>query len=167
MSTYVDICIAISYCFPEEPRHQEAVEIVNEVGRDRPFYISPFSAVELYCTLAKHVSKYKLLPVLQEMPEAMKVEGMVNLVIGKLNLKIYPPDEPRVKDMIGTKIFHKFWEAIQRAPDIKLPTGDMLNLVYALQLKEKGKVKQIISLDENFTNNRDLIERLTGLVVKC
>lgn len=165
MSTYVDTCVAMSYCFAEEKNHQKALALVNRVREDGLLYTSSFALTELYCTLAR--KRFKLPPGLQGMPKKSKISGAVDYIIKKMDLKILP-DEPQLKDLVSIKVFHKFEEATQAAFSTELPTKDSLHIAYAFELKKKGKIKQLVSLDEaHMGQNKEFIEKYTGLIVRC
>lgn len=166
MATYIDTCVAISY-YLQDSRYEKAKRILKEVENDKPFCISPYTILEFYSVLARRRESFRILPGLEKLSPEAKIRSMISRIINDMNLKIPFPDEPKVEDFMKTKIFHKFLDAIRLAVQIQLPTGDLVHVAYALQLKEKGSIRKIISIDDEWKKRKGLIEQQTGLTVIC
>ena len=167
MVSYVDTNVIVSYALGDD-NHPKAVKMINEVKNEGQLYISTFTIVELYSVLSRNISKYKLPPTFEELIHpSMKVKLAVEYALGKLNFNILP-DDSVVKELEGIKVkAHRlFYKAIKLAPKIKLKTNDLVHIAYAHQLKRKGKIDSIMTLDEDFKKKRDLIKKHTKLLVK-
>lgn len=97
----------------------------------------------------------------------MKVKLAVKYALSKLDFNILQ-DDSVVKKLEGIKVkAHRlFYKAINLAPKIKLKASDLVHIAYAHQLKRKGKIDSIMTLDKDFKKKRDLIKKHTGLLVK-
>ena len=104
------------------------------------------------------------MPHFRRLDEIEKVKTVVENAIRSLDLTVCSDDVADEEiEWLGIKVFSKYFDAIRLAPKIRLPTGDMLHVSYAWQLKNEGKIEYIVSLDNDFQKKRDLIENETGI----
>jgi predicted nucleic acid-binding protein len=160
---YLDTNVILSYTHKMEELHWQAKNVIENLEGE--FYASPFAILELYCVVARNIDKYKLpLPHFRRLDEIEKVKTVVETAIRSLDLTVRPDDVADEEiEWLGVKVFSKYFDAIRLAPKIRLPTGDMLHVAYARQLKNEGKIEYIVSLDNDFQKKRELIENETGI----
>jgi hypothetical protein len=75
-------------------------------------------------------------------------EGLINLIINNL---------PNVR------IFHKFAEALRLAPELQLPSLDLLHVIYAKQVPER--IKYFATLDKAIIGKAESIKNALGIEV--
>jgi len=160
---YLDTNVILSYTHTTEELHWHAKNVIENLEGE--FYSSPFTILELYCVVSRNIDKYKLpLPHFRRLDEIEKVKTVVENAIRSLDLTVCSDDVADEEiEWLGVKVFSKYFDAIRLAPKIRLPTGDMLHVSYAWQLKNEGKIEYIVSLDNDFQKKRDLIENETGI----
>ena len=104
------------------------------------------------------------MPHFRRLEEIEKVKTVVENAIRSLNLTVCSDGVANEEiEWLGVKVFSKYFDAIRLAPKIRLPTGDTLHVAYAWQLKNEGKIGYIVSLDEDFHERKELIEKETGI----
>lgn len=161
---YLDTNVILSYTHKTENLHWQAKNLIENIEGSK-FYASPFAILELYCVVSRSIGKYKLpLPHFRRLEEIEKVKTVVENAIRSLNLTLCSDDTANEEiEWLGIKVFSKYFDATRLAPKIRLPTGDMLHVAYAWQLKDEGKIEYIVSLDNEFQKKRDLIENETAI----
>jgi len=70
-----------------------------------------------------------------------------------------------LRDFDQLKLFHKFFDAIGLADNLKLRTLDLLHIVYAGQLAEKKFIKYFVTFDSGFLDKKEAILENTGVEV--
>lgn len=163
--SYLDTCVIISYGFENDRNHDEAVKLIKEIKSDGRFYSSTLTLTELHCVLSRRMHQYRLPPGIEQIAdEGVRLKAVVLYLLQILDITI-PPDDPGVIDLGKFKLFHRFYESIQLAKDVKLKTLDTMHLAYANQLKNKGNVKNFVTLDKEILKNKEKIKTTTGLNV--
>ncbi|MGB2843059.1 MAG: type II toxin-antitoxin system VapC family toxin [Halobacteriota archaeon] len=162
---YLDTDVILSYSFATRgDEHLRAVNLIEKIEGSK-FYASPFTILELCCTVSRDINKYKLpSPTFRKQKEEIKVKMAVEYAIRSLNLTVCSDDTAN-KEMgwLGIKVFSRYFDAIKLAPKVKLRTGDTLHVAYACQLKKDGRIEYIVSLDDDFQKKGESIERETGI----
>ncbi len=163
---YLDTNVILSYNFETEKLHLQAVNLIEKIEGSK-FYASPFSILELYCTVSRTIGKYKLpFPRFRKLKEELKVKMVIEHAIRSLNLTVCSDDTANKEiEWLSVKVFSRYFDAIRLAPKVKLRTGDLLHVAYACQLKNEGKIEYIVSLDDNFQKKEGPIERETGIKI--
>jgi len=161
---YLDTNVILSYNFETEKLHLQAVNLIEKIEGSK-FYASPFSILELYCTVSRTIGKYKLpFPRFRKLKEELKVKMVIEHAIRSLNLTVCSDDTANKEiEWLSVKVFSRYFDAIRLAPKVKLRTGDLLHVAYACQLKKEGKIEYIVSLDDDFQKKEGPIERETGI----
>jgi len=161
---YLDTDVILSYNFETEKLHLQAVNLIEKIEGSK-FYASPFSILELYCTVSRTIGKYKLpFPRFRKLKEELKVKMVIEHAIRSLNLTVCSDDTANKEiEWLSVKVFSRYFDAIRLAPKVKLRTGDLLHVAYACQLKNEGKIEYIVSLDDDFQKKEGSIERETGI----
>ena len=161
---YLDTNVILSYNFETEKLHLQAVNLIEKIEGSK-FYASPFSILELYCTVSRTIGKYKLpFPRFRKLKEELKVKMVIEHAIRSLNLTVCSDDTANKEiEWLSVKVFSRYFDAIRLAPKVKLRTGDLLHVAYACQLKNEGKIEYIVSLDDDFQKKEGSIERETGI----
>jgi hypothetical protein len=75
-------------------------------------------------------------------------EGLINLTINNL---------------LNVRIFHKFAEALRLAPELQLPSLDLLHVIYAKQVPER--IKYFATLDKTIIGKAESIRNTLGIEV--
>jgi hypothetical protein len=75
-------------------------------------------------------------------------EGLINLTINNL---------------LNVGIFHKFAEALRLAPELQLPSLDLLHVIYAKQVPER--IKYFATLDKTIIGKAESIRNTLGIEV--
>jgi len=161
---YLDTDVILAYNYETEVQHWRAVNLIEKIEGSK-FYASPFSILELCCTVSRDINKYKLpSPTFRKQKEEIKVKMAVEYAIRSLNLTVCSDDTANKEmEWLGAKVFSRYFDAIKLAPKAKLRTGDTLHVAYACQLKKEGKIEYIVSLDNDFQEKEVLIENETGI----
>ena len=161
---YLDTNVILSYNYETEKLHWQAVNLIEKIEGSK-FYASPFSILELYCTVSRTIGKYKLpFPRFRKLKEELKVKMVIEHAIRSLNLTVCSDDTANKEiEWLSAKVFSRYFDAIKLAPKAKLRTGDTLHVAYACQLKKEGKIEYIVSLDNDFQEKEGSIERETGI----
>lgn len=161
---YLDTHLILSYNYETEEQHWIASDLIDNI--EGKFYASPFTILELYCTVSRNLGKYKLpFPSFRKLEEKIKAKMVIEHAIRKIDVTICSDDIANEEiEWIGISMFSKYFDAIKLAPKVQLPTGDTLHVAYACQLKKEGKIKYIVSIDfHHFHKKKKLIERETGI----
>lgn len=163
---YLDTDVILAYNYETEVQHWRAVNLIEKIEGSK-FYASPFSILELYCTVSRTIGKYKLRsPRFRELKEEIKVKMVIEYAIRSLNLTVCSDDTANKEmEWLSVKMFSRYFDAIKLAPKVKLRTGDLLHVAYACQLKNEGKIEYIVSLDDDFQKKEVSIERETGIKI--
>jgi predicted nucleic acid-binding protein len=161
---YLDTNVILSYNYETEKLHWQAVNLIEKIEGSK-FYASPFSILELYCTVSRTIGKYKLpFPRFRKLKEELKVKMVIEHAIRSLNLTVCSDDTANKEiEWLSVKVFSRYFDAIRLAPKVKLRTGDLLHVAYACQLKTEGKIEYIVSLDDDLQKKEGSIERETGI----
>jgi len=161
---YLDTDVILAYNYETETQHWRAVDLIERIEGSK-FYASPFSILELYCTVSRTIDKYKLpFPRFRKLKEELKVKMVIEHAIRSLNLTVCSDDTANKEiEWLSVKVFSRYFDAIRLAPKVKLRTGDLLHVAYACKLKTEGKIEYIVSLDNDFQKKEVSIERETGI----
>lgn len=162
---YIDTHIVLSYNFVTEETHIKAFNLINKIKRSSgDFYISPLTVLELYCVVSRNIAKYRLPPIALSLSDKDKVEYIINYSIRAMNLKICNEDNiNEVLDNLGVEIFSEYHCAIELSPALRLKSLDMLHIAYAFRLRKEGKIRYIVSLDDEIRKRKSLIKSETNL----
>ncbi|MEM1610096.1 MAG: type II toxin-antitoxin system VapC family toxin [Sulfolobales archaeon] len=160
---YVDTNVIIAYGFEDDPNHDKATSLVERYRGAGEFYGSPLTLVELYSSLHRNIQRYRLpQTIMQLSDERIKVKSIVQLLLRSLDIKIFPED-CTVESVDNFKIHRIFNEAVQLVHRIRLRTLDLLHVVYAKLLAERGLVRYFITLDSDIIKRRREIHEVAGL----
>jgi predicted nucleic acid-binding protein len=160
---YLDTNVILSYNHKTEALHWQAKSLIENLEGE--FYTSPFTILELFCVVSRNIGKYKVpFPHFRRLRENEKVKTVVENAIRSLNLTVCSDDitNKEIK-WLGVKTFARYFDSIALAPKVKLPAKDILHVSYAYRMKNEGKIRYIVSLDNHFQEKRDLIENETDI----
>ncbi len=163
---YLDTCIIISFFAKKESDHVKSANIINKLNGD--FFISTFTALELFCNIYRNVDKFLLISGLEKASRSrlIKTKVILEYMIKSLDLIIEPDkvEEVYLKEF-NSNVFKKFFETFEIIPYVNLHTGDSLVLSYAHDLKKRGKIKYLVTIDRDFENCKESIKNCTGIEV--
>lgn len=165
MASYVDTSVVAAYTIESHDNHERATAMIESARKVGQPYISVFTIVELCSAVSRNISKWGLLPPLDErVSPRVKVRSNVEYALRKLDANILPDEAATEKlEYGGVNAYRKFCETARLAPLIRMKSSDLLHIAYALQLRQAGEVDSILALDKSFKNNRDDIKSNTGL----
>ena len=171
---YLDTNVIISYCFPQDRNHSNAVRVMRklqELGVER-FYGSSLTLVELYSYISRNIDAIELPPELRDL--ASTRERKVRIIVKGCVLELPHPltfisdtegllDVEAIHGVANIKMFHKFAKALKLAPELQIPTLDLLHLIYAKQVSEH--VKYFATLDDAIIRKAGVIEKVLEIKV--
>jgi len=171
---YLDTNVIIGYCFPQDRNYPNAVRLMKklrELGIER-FYSSPLTLVELYSYISRNIDSIELPPELRELvpTKTLKVRIIVKACASELPQPVtFISDTEGLLDVeaiygvANIKMFHKFAKALKLAPELQIPTLDLLHLIYAKQVLDH--VKYFATLDTAIIKKAEVIEKVLGVKV--
>lgn len=68
-----------------------------------------------------------------------------------------------INNLSNVRIFHKFAEALRLAPELQLPSLDLLHIIYARQVPEC--IKYFVTLDKAIIGKAESIKNALGIEV--
>jgi len=68
-----------------------------------------------------------------------------------------------INNLPNVRIFHKFAEALRLAPELQLPSLDLLHIIYARQVPER--IKYFATLDKAIIGKAESIKNALGIEV--
>jgi predicted nucleic acid-binding protein len=176
VTVYLDTNVIIGYCFKEDQSHPNAVRVIRllleKLGVER-FHASPLTLVELYSYISRNIDMLRLPPELRDLvggDEELRVRIHVRECLARLPRPITLISD--TGDVVGVSVgggastigvFHKFAEALQFSPRLRLASLDLLHLMYAKQLVEH--TRYFATLDAEILGRAGIIEKVLGIKV--
>jgi predicted nucleic acid-binding protein len=176
VTVYLDTNVIIGYCFEEDQSHPNAARVMRllleKLGVER-FYCSPLTLVELYSYISRNIDKLRLPPELRDLvggDEELRVRVHVRECLARLPRPITLLSD--TGDVVGVSVggeasaigvFHKFAEALQFSPKLRLASLDLLHLMYARQLVEH--IRYFATLDADILGKASIVEKVLGIKV--
>jgi len=173
---YIDTNVIIAYCFQKNTNHLNVVRIMKklrELGVEI-FYCSPLNLVELYSYISRNVDVFEVSAELREFIRAreQKVRVIAEFCLSIVSRMLIPVFISDTKDVIdvtvmhgkpSVRIFHKFAKALKLVPELRIPTLDLLHLIYAKQVSEY--IEYFATLDRVIISKAEVIEKVLGIKV--
>jgi hypothetical protein len=144
---------------------------LRELGIER-FYSSPLTLVELYSYISRNIDSIELPPELRELvpTKTLKVRIIVKACASELPQPVTFISDTEgllyveaIYGVANIKMFHKFAKALKLAPELQIPTLDLLHLIYAKQVLDH--VKYFATLDTAIIKKAEVIEKVLGVKV--
>jgi predicted nucleic acid-binding protein len=171
---YLDTNVIIGYCFPQDKNHTNAKLIIRklqELGIER-FYGSPLTLVEFYSYISRNIDAIELPPELRDLASTKVLK--VRIIVEECILELPHPltfisdtegllGVEAMHGIANIKVFHKFAEALKFAPELQIPTLDLLHLIYAKQASDH--VEYFATLDTAIIKKAGVIEKVLGIKV--
>jgi predicted nucleic acid-binding protein len=115
--------------------------------------------------ISRNIQRYNLPPGIEEIANhKIKLLITVKYFLQHIPLNLIS-DKAKLRNFDQLKLFHKFFDAIELADKLKLRTLDLLHIVYAGQLAEKGLIKYFGTFDSDFLDKKEIILENTGVEV--
>jgi hypothetical protein len=146
--------------------------LLEELGVEK-FYGSPLTLVELYSYISRNINKLRLPPELRDLVEGdeeLRVRVHVRECLARLPrpISLISDTMDVLNVSVGGEVsiigvFHKFAEALQFSPKLRLASLDLLHLMYARQLVEY--IRYFATLDADILGKADIVEKVLGVKV--
>jgi hypothetical protein len=143
---------------------------LQELGIER-FYGSPLTLVELYSYVSRNIDVLELPPELRDLVSTRELK--VRIIVKECVSELPHPltfisdvegllDVEAIHGATNIKMFHKFAKALRLAPELQIPTLDLLHLIYA---KQSDHVKYFVTLDTKIIEKAGVIEKVLKIKV--
>jgi hypothetical protein len=172
---YLDTNVIIAYCFPRDNNHRNAKSLITKLQElgVKELYHSPLTLVELYSYVSRNAD---ILNIPEELRELIRTkEQRVRVIaeyclssLSSLTTSVFISDTEGLINLIinnlpNVRIFHKFAEALRLAPELQLPSLDLLHVIYAKQVPER--IKYFATLDKAIIGKAESIRNALGIEV--